>query len=84
MIVDAATPAAQVTALIRRGAGDLLERLTLFDVYTGPQIGAGKRSLAYRLSFRSHERTLTDEALANVRGKIVRLLETELGAGIRE
>ncbi|NJL06712.1 MAG: phenylalanine--tRNA ligase subunit beta [Chloroflexaceae bacterium] len=84
VIVDEATPAAQVTAMIRRGAGDLLEHLTLFDVYTGPQIGAGKRSLAYRLSFRSNERTLTDEALAKVRGKIVRLLETELGAGIRE
>ncbi len=73
----------QVVATIRRGAGDLLESLTLFDVYTGPQIGEGKRSLAYRLSFRASDRTLSDEAVSKVRAKMVKLLERELGATIR-
>lgn len=73
----------RVAAAIRRGAGDLLESLTLFDVYTGPQIGTGKRSLAYRLAFRASDRTLSDEAVAKVRTKIIKLLEREIGASIR-
>ncbi len=77
-------PAAQVAALIRRSAGDLLESLTLFDVYTGPQIGADKRSLAYRLMFRAYDRTLSDEALTRVRNKIIKALERETGATIRQ
>lgn len=76
-------PTAQVAAVIRRGAGNLLESLTLFDVYSGPQVGAGKRSLAYRLAFRAPDRTLSDEALVQVRNKIIKLLERELGASIR-
>lgn len=83
VVADAGIPAGQVAAVIRRAAGDLLENLTLFDVYTGPQVGEGRRSLAYRLSFRAPDRTLSDEALVKVRDKIVRLLERELGAGIR-
>lgn len=76
-------PAERIAAVIRRGAGELLESLTLFDVYTGPQVGEGKHSLAYRLAFRAPDRTLSDEALAKVRGKIIKLLERELGATIR-
>lgn len=76
-------PAERVAAVIRQGAGDLLEALTLFDVYTGPQVGEGKRSLAYRLTFRALDRTLGDEAMAKVRAKIIKLLERELGATIR-
>lgn len=76
-------PAARVAEVIRRGAGDLLESLTLFDVYSGPQVGEGKRSLAYRLAFRALDRTLSDEALARIRAKIIKLLERETGASIR-
>ncbi len=76
-------PAAQVAALIRRGAGDLLESLTLFDVYSGPQVGEGKRSLTYHLAFRAADRTLTDEALVKLRKKIIGGLEREVGAAIR-
>ncbi len=76
-------PAARVEALIRRGAGSLLEALTLFDVYTGPQVGAGRRSLTYHLTFRAPDRTLTDEELARVRKKIIAGLEREIGATIR-
>ncbi len=83
LVVDSAVPAEQVTMLIRRGAGDLLESLTLFDIYSGEQVGAGKRSLAYRLVFRAPDRTLSDEALGKVRAKVVRLLEREIGATLR-
>nr|WP_044201116.1 phenylalanine--tRNA ligase subunit beta [Oscillochloris trichoides] len=74
---------ATVATLIRRGAGDLLESLTLFDVYSGPQVGEGKRSLTYHLAFRAADRTLTDDALVKVRKKIIGGLEREIGATIR-
>ncbi len=83
VVTSSELPADQVAAIIRRGAGDLLESLTLFDVYTGEQVGAGKRSLAYRLAFRAADRTLNDEALAKVRAKIIKLLEREANATIR-
>ena len=53
LVVDAAIPAAEVEAALRAGAGDLLESVRLFDVYTGDQVGAGRRSLAYALRFRA-------------------------------
>ena len=53
LIVDADVPAAEVADALREGAGELLESLALFDVYTGPQVGEGKKSLAYALRFRA-------------------------------
>ena len=75
--------ASRIADVIERAAGEMLESLTLFDVYEGPQLGAGKRSLAYRLSFRALDRTLSDDALVKVRAKIIKALERELGATIR-
>ena len=83
IVAPAEVPADRVAALIRRGAGPLLESLTLFDVYTGPQIGADRRSLTYHLTFRAPDRTLTDDELARVRRKIIAGLEREIGATIR-
>jgi phenylalanyl-tRNA synthetase beta chain len=76
-------PAERVAAVIRAYAGANLESLTLFDVYEGPQIGPGKRSLAYRLAFRAPDRTLSDAEVNKVRAKIGRGLEREIGAAIR-
>ncbi|MGB7797135.1 MAG: phenylalanine--tRNA ligase subunit beta, partial [Pseudonocardiaceae bacterium] len=59
LVVDTSVPVVELTATLRRGAGELLEDVRLFDVYTGDQIGAGKRSLAFALRFRAHDRTLT-------------------------
>ncbi len=61
-------------AAVREAAGELLEDAELFDVYTGEQVGEGRRSLALALSFRSLERTLTDEDVAPVRERIVAAL----------
>lgn len=83
IVAPAEVPEAQVAALIRRGAGNLLEALTLFDVYTGPQVGEGRRSLTYHLTFRAPDRTLTDDDLARLRKKIIGGLEREIGATIR-
>ena len=59
LVVDDAVPAAEVEAALREGAGELLEALRLFDVYTGAPVPAGSRSLAYALTFRAPDRTLT-------------------------
>jgi phenylalanyl-tRNA synthetase beta chain len=60
-----------VEAALRDGAGGLLESLRLFDVYTGDQIGEGRRSLAYALRFRAHDRTLTAEEATATRDAAV-------------
>jgi phenylalanyl-tRNA synthetase beta chain len=83
VLVGMDMPAEQIATLIRKYAGDGLESLTLFDVYEGPQVGPGKRSLAYRLAFRAPDRTLTDADVSKVRAKIVRGLEREAGVTIR-
>jgi phenylalanyl-tRNA synthetase beta chain len=76
-------PTDQIVAVIRKYAGADLESLALFDVYEGPQVGHGKRSLAYRLTFRAIDRTLSDADVSKVRVKIVRGLEREVRATIR-
>jgi phenylalanyl-tRNA synthetase beta chain len=82
-ILDETEPADKVDALIRQTGGQLLTGLALFDVYRSAQIGAGKKSLAYQLTYQHPERTLTDEEVAKLRERIVKRLEQELGAQLR-
>ena len=56
---------------------------TLFDVFRGEQIGAGKKSLAFSLTFQSEEKTLTDKVVAKQQQKIVKRLAHEIGAQLR-
>ena len=60
-------PAEKLEKAIRQGAGDLLVDLELFDVYRGPGVGDGRRSLAYRLRLQAPDRNLTDADIAEVR-----------------
>jgi phenylalanyl-tRNA synthetase beta chain len=65
LVVESSVPAGDVEAALRAGGGALVESVELFDVYTGPQVGEGHKSLAYRLGLRAPDRTLTaDEASA--------------------
>ena len=82
VVVDDDVPAADVEAAVRNAGGDLLERLRLFDVYRGEQVGEGSKSLALRLEFRAPDRTLTDEEVAEVRARIEQEL-AELGGKLR-
>lgn len=70
-VVDASVPAATVEAAIVAGAGDLLEDVALFDVFTGPQLGEGKKSLAYALRLRAADRTLGADDVRAVREGVV-------------
>jgi phenylalanyl-tRNA synthetase beta chain len=82
VIVDESVPAARVEALIRQTGGKIVTDVRLFDVYRGEQIGAGKKSLAYSLTYQS-DKTMTDAEAAAIRNKIVKRLEFELGAKLR-
>jgi phenylalanyl-tRNA synthetase beta chain len=83
VIVDEAVPAIRVEEVLRQGAGKILSGLRLFDVYRGEQIGAGKKSLAYGLTYQAPDRTLTDQEIQQIRQRIIRRLEQELGAKLR-
>jgi phenylalanyl-tRNA synthetase beta chain len=61
----------------------MLVDLHLFDIYRGEQVGKGKKSLAYSLTYQSPDRTLTDAEVARLPQRIVRRLEQELGAKLR-
>ena len=82
VIVPERVTLAELTERVREAAGDSLEQVRLFDVYTGEQVGEGRRSLALALSFRSPERTLTDEDVAPLRERIVTAVEG-LGGELR-
>ena len=71
LVVDSDVTAAEIENVIRKAAGDLLESAVLFDVYTGDQVGEGKKSLAFALRFRS-DHTLSAEETAAVRKRIVK------------
>jgi phenylalanyl-tRNA synthetase beta chain len=75
-------PAAQALQCIRAAAGEMLDDVSVFDVYTGEQVGEGRRSLALALSFRASDKTLSDEDIAPAREKIVAALG-ELGGELR-
>ncbi|HKI92761.1 MAG TPA: phenylalanine--tRNA ligase subunit beta [Gaiellaceae bacterium] len=82
-VVDEDVPSAELVAVVRGAGGPELREVAVFDEYRGEQIGAGKRSLAFRVVFGSHERTLTDEDVAPLRSAIVAALGERFGAVLR-
>ena len=83
MVVGDDVPAAAVDAALREGAGELLEDLRLFDVYNGAPVPAGFRSLAYALTLRAPDRTLTSEEATAVRDAAVSSAAERTGAALR-
>lgn len=83
LVVDSTVPAADVAAALQAGAGELLESLRLFDVYEGPQVGEGHRSLAFALRFRASDRTLTVEETTAARDAAVAEAAARTGAVLR-
>ena len=82
-MVDESVPAATVQSALTRGAGVLLESISLFDVYQGERIGEGKKSLAFSLRFRAADRTLTVEEATQARDAAVSLAAEQTGAVLR-
>jgi phenylalanyl-tRNA synthetase beta chain len=84
VVVDRDVPHARVERLIREEGGGLLESTRLFDCYVGEPLPQGKKSLAYSITLRAAERTLTEEEAGGVRRRIAERVARELGATLRE
>jgi phenylalanyl-tRNA synthetase beta chain len=83
LVVDADVPAQTVAGAVREGAGELLEDVRLFDVYTGPQVGENRKSLTFALRFRAADRTLTEDEASAARDAAVQRAAERVGATLR-
>ncbi|MGH3168137.1 MAG: phenylalanine--tRNA ligase subunit beta, partial [Trebonia sp.] len=83
LVVPDSVPAAEVASALATGAGDLLEDVRLFDVYTGAQLSSGEKSLAYTLRFRAPDRTLTAAQTTRARDAAVAEAARRVGAVLR-
>ncbi|GMQ85947.1 MAG: phenylalanine--tRNA ligase subunit beta [Acidimicrobiia bacterium] len=81
--VDEQVPAAKILDAINDTAGDMLERLVVFDVYAGESLDEGRKSIAVNLTFRAPDRTLSDEETAPLRRSIVAAVESASGGELR-
>ena len=81
LVVDAEISNQEVQALIK--GFSLVNRITIFDVYTGGQLPPGKKSLAYRITFQSPTHTLTDKEVNKIQRQILDKLSSKLGATLR-
>lgn len=84
MLVKEDVTVKQIADEIKKNAGEYLEEVKLFDVYQGEQIEAGSKSVAYSISFRSADRTLSDSDIADSMQAIINGLANELGAQLRD
>ena len=73
----------QIEDIIKANGEDLVESYKLFDVYKGAQIEEGHKSIAYSITYRSKDKTLTDEDVAKVHEKILSELSEKLNANLR-
>ncbi|RJF40222.1 phenylalanine--tRNA ligase subunit beta [Actinomyces sp. 2119] len=83
LVVEESVSARAVEEVVRRAAGDLTEQVRLFDVFRGPQLGQGRKSLAFSLVLRAPDRTLTAQETAAVRKRVVKRAAATLGAQLR-
>jgi phenylalanyl-tRNA synthetase beta chain len=83
LVAAADVPAAELADALRDGGGELLEDVRLFDVYTGEQVGEGRRSLAFNLRFRAADRTLTGEEANAARDAAVAVAAERYAAALR-
>jgi phenylalanyl-tRNA synthetase beta chain len=82
-VVPESVPAGSVVATLKRAGGDLLESVSLFDVYRGDSVPEGTRSLAYHLRFCALNRTLTDDEVGVERARCIEVVESAFGASLR-
>jgi phenylalanyl-tRNA synthetase beta chain len=75
--------AGELVAAAREAAGAELREMRAFDVYRGEQVGPGRKSIAFAVTFQSPERTLSDEDAARLRGAVVEALAARFGAELR-
>lgn len=84
LVIDRGLEVNNLVETIKASTGNLLEDLTIFDVYLGEQVGREKKSIAISLTFRSNERTLTDEEVNGLYDKVLVKLKDEHNAELRK
>ena len=84
MIVDEDLQVRDIEKVIQESGTELLKDVKLFDVYRGQQVDEGKKSVAFSLTYRHDEKTLTDEEVDGVHNKVVEALKDTFKAVIRE
>lgn len=84
MVVSEGTPVAEIEKVIKEAGTEILRSVKLFDIYRGIQVGSGKKSVAYSLTYRHDDRTLTDVETEEAHAKVVEALKNNLGASIRD
>ena len=83
LVVGVRVLCSQIEDIINKNSAHILEKIELFDIYRGDNIEEGKKSVAYSLTYRVNDRTLTDDEVNEVHSKIVDALEKELDAHLR-
>lgn len=84
LLVDEDMEVGKIEEVIKANGGNILENVKLFDVYRGKQVEEGKKSVAFALTYRDKDKTLTDEDVAAVHGKVLEALKEKLNAVLRE
>ena len=81
--LEASVPSADLVRAVAEDAGDWLESVRVFDEFTGPSLGEGRKSVAVQLWFRAPDHTLTNEEVAPQRDRIINRVEDQLDAHLR-
>ncbi|MFV0518506.1 MAG: phenylalanine--tRNA ligase subunit beta [Aminipila sp.] len=84
LLVDEDITVGMIKDIIIANGGKILEKVELFDIYRGQQVDQGKKSVAFNLTYRSDEMTLTDDDVAKVHSKVLEALKNEINAVLRE
>lgn len=84
LLVEEDIQVGEIEAIIKQEGGSILEQVQLFDVYRGKQVAEGKKSVAFALTYRDKQKTLTDEDVAKVHNKVLDALKEKIHAVLRE
>jgi len=83
-IVDKNTTSDEISSIMKKAGGRLLQSIDIFDVYTGENVEDGKKSIAFSLNFADQSRTLTDEEVMEIFNHIIEKVESSLNAELRD
>jgi phenylalanyl-tRNA synthetase beta chain len=83
LVVEEFLPAQQIVSWIQDLHHPLIEQVQVFDEYRGPQVGEGKKSLAYKISYRAEDRTLTDSEINDIHQSLAEKIVSDFNAQIR-
>lgn len=84
LLVDEDVQVGEIESVIKEQGGSILEKVQLFDVYRGKQVAEGKKSVAFALTYRDKDKTLTDEDVAKVHDKVLDALKEKINAVLRD